>query len=174
MIRACRQNAHVIRDCRQNAHGKRADLFLGKTQREDADFHALRLQNLRTEGHEGGTCGDDVVDEKDVPAHNQGGTDKAEHAGNILVALPRGLMGLTGGEPRPPHSTGQDGNMRNGTDAAGYLHALVISAPDDAPPGERYRQQAADAVEESRRLIFLGYKRPKSSPTSGWSKYFSR
>jgi hypothetical protein len=128
----------------------RSFLFAGDGEGGDADFEAFDLGEGGAAAGEGGTGGEDVVDEEDMAPFKLFGMADGEGILDVEEAVVGGLEALLMGVTVAADGTAVDGSREGLCDAAAEELALVVAALESAAPVERHGDEEVDFVETTR------------------------
>ena len=127
-----------------------------KTEGEDTDGDAFGQTERLGAGDDGGTGGDDVVDDEEMPVADALAIGELEDLLDVLVALPASATGLAAFEDGASHHLIVYRETRDLTDASGDLHALVVASLSLTLTGQRYGHDGVDTLEEAAALDLSG------------------
>ena len=127
-----------------------------KTEGKDTDGDAFRQTERLGAGDDGGTGGDDIVNDEEMFVADALAIGKFEDFLDVLVALPASATGLAAFEDGASHHLIVYRETRDLTDASGDLHALVVAPLSLTLTGQRYGHDGVDALEEPAALDLTG------------------
>ena len=127
-----------------------------KTEGEDTDGDAFGQTERLGAGDDGGTGGDDVVDDEEMPVADALAIGELEDLLDVLVAFPASATGLAAFEYGASHHLIVYRETRDLTDASGDLHALVVAPLSLTLTGQRYGHDGVDTLEEAAALDLTG------------------
>lgn len=122
----------------------------GDAEGGDADGKVWYFLEGLAAAAEGGAGGEDVVDQQNVSAGKVVGVAQGEGAGNVLLAVGRGLEALLACVAVTAQGAGVYLAVHDLGNAAAEQFALVVAALDTTPPVERYGHKQVDVVEATR------------------------
>lgn len=132
-----------------------------KTYGKHADAYVSCLCQFLGTSCDGGTCGDDIVDEQHVLSSYLFAFIQMECISHVLSALPNAQFCLTVLEPMALHHVVVDGYAGEFVYSFSYFLALVVTTVYASEPGDRHGDNGIDVVEESVWLHALDHQPPQ-------------
>lgn len=148
-------------------------LTLGEAEGKDTYFDIAGIAQFVGTGDDGGSRGDDIVDNQQVFVADRGSVDQLKYLLDILIPFPAAFARLTASEDVPLHHFVIYRDACQLADSLGNLQALVVASLTQA-----FLASGTGTIQSipSKKLLdsnSLAVILPITSPISGWFLYFS-